>query len=221
MGRRVPQDPAQYTLANFRAWTDRSRANLGIGHAGPGPAALPADPGLLHRRGLRRPGHPGGRAAHRRVRGERGDLRRGADRDRPAGHRQRADHLQRVPAQAAGRGAARRAGRRGGDHRAGPAGLGAAVRPVHPRHHVRRQRPPQLQPARRGVRRGGDLLRRGLRHRRRRGAGVRRAGAGRDRPGAGRAALDHPAARRHHGDPGRPERRSRRGRTPPRRACRR
>ena len=29
MGRRVPQDPAQYTLANFREWTDRSRANLG------------------------------------------------------------------------------------------------------------------------------------------------------------------------------------------------
>ncbi len=29
MGRRVPQEPEQYTLANFRAWTDRSRANLG------------------------------------------------------------------------------------------------------------------------------------------------------------------------------------------------
>src|SRR5437660_12754761 len=29
MGRRVPQDPAQYTLANFRSWTKRSRANLG------------------------------------------------------------------------------------------------------------------------------------------------------------------------------------------------
>jgi len=29
MGRRVPQDPAEYTLASFRAWTDRSRANLG------------------------------------------------------------------------------------------------------------------------------------------------------------------------------------------------
>jgi aryl-alcohol dehydrogenase-like predicted oxidoreductase len=29
MGRRVQQDPAQYTLASFRAWTDRSRANLG------------------------------------------------------------------------------------------------------------------------------------------------------------------------------------------------
>jgi aryl-alcohol dehydrogenase-like predicted oxidoreductase len=30
MGRRVPQEPAAYTLANFRAWTDRSRANLGV-----------------------------------------------------------------------------------------------------------------------------------------------------------------------------------------------
>ncbi|MGP3984551.1 aldo/keto reductase [Streptomyces sp. KR80] len=31
MGRRVmPQDPASYTLDNFRAWTDRSRANLGV-----------------------------------------------------------------------------------------------------------------------------------------------------------------------------------------------
>jgi aryl-alcohol dehydrogenase-like predicted oxidoreductase len=29
MGRRVPLDPALYTLDNFRAWTDRSRANLG------------------------------------------------------------------------------------------------------------------------------------------------------------------------------------------------
>jgi aryl-alcohol dehydrogenase-like predicted oxidoreductase len=30
MGRRAPLDPAQYTLANFRAWTDRSRSNLGV-----------------------------------------------------------------------------------------------------------------------------------------------------------------------------------------------
>ena len=29
MGRRVALDPALYTLNNFRAWTDRSRANLG------------------------------------------------------------------------------------------------------------------------------------------------------------------------------------------------
>jgi aryl-alcohol dehydrogenase-like predicted oxidoreductase len=29
MGRRVPQEPSAYTLDAFRAWTDRSRANLG------------------------------------------------------------------------------------------------------------------------------------------------------------------------------------------------
>lgn len=30
MGRRVPQRPEAYTLDNFRAWTDRSRQNLGV-----------------------------------------------------------------------------------------------------------------------------------------------------------------------------------------------
>ncbi len=30
MGRRLPQEPANYTPENFRAWTDRSRANLGV-----------------------------------------------------------------------------------------------------------------------------------------------------------------------------------------------
>ncbi|MFC3738158.1 aldo/keto reductase [Paractinoplanes deccanensis] len=30
MGRRVAQEPGNYTLDNFRAWTDRSRANLGV-----------------------------------------------------------------------------------------------------------------------------------------------------------------------------------------------
>ena len=30
MGRRVPQEPENYTLDNFRAWTDRSRTNLGV-----------------------------------------------------------------------------------------------------------------------------------------------------------------------------------------------
>ncbi|MDT5043003.1 MAG: hypothetical protein QOE51_3988 [Actinoplanes sp.] len=30
MGRRVAQEPSAYTLDNFRAWTDRSRANLGV-----------------------------------------------------------------------------------------------------------------------------------------------------------------------------------------------
>ncbi len=30
MGRRMEQVPANYTMANFRAWTDRSRRNLGV-----------------------------------------------------------------------------------------------------------------------------------------------------------------------------------------------
>jgi aryl-alcohol dehydrogenase-like predicted oxidoreductase len=30
MGRRGPQDPGEFTLKNFRAWTDRSRRNLGV-----------------------------------------------------------------------------------------------------------------------------------------------------------------------------------------------
>ncbi len=30
MGRRLPQEPENYSMANFRAWTDRSRANLGV-----------------------------------------------------------------------------------------------------------------------------------------------------------------------------------------------
>jgi aryl-alcohol dehydrogenase-like predicted oxidoreductase len=30
MGRRVPQEPSAYNLDNFRAWTDRSRTNLGV-----------------------------------------------------------------------------------------------------------------------------------------------------------------------------------------------
>ena len=30
MGRRGPQDPAEFTAAHFRAWTDRSRRNLGV-----------------------------------------------------------------------------------------------------------------------------------------------------------------------------------------------
>ena len=30
MGRRLPQEPANYSLDHFRAWNDRSRANLGV-----------------------------------------------------------------------------------------------------------------------------------------------------------------------------------------------
>ena len=66
------------------------------------------------------------------------------------------------------------------------------------------ERPPHLQPARRGLRPGRDLLRRRLRDRRRGRRRVRRAGPRGVHPGPARAALDRPAARRHHRDPRRP-----------------
>ena len=45
---------ADYTPEAFRAWMDRSRENLGVETAGPRPAPLPADAGLLPARGVRR-----------------------------------------------------------------------------------------------------------------------------------------------------------------------
>src|ERR1700744_6651855 len=42
MGRRVDQVPENYTLDNFRAWTDRSRVNLGVETLGLGQLSCPA-----------------------------------------------------------------------------------------------------------------------------------------------------------------------------------
>ena len=44
MGRRVAQEPSNYTLSNFRAWTDRSRANLGVDRLDLVQLHLPAPP---------------------------------------------------------------------------------------------------------------------------------------------------------------------------------
>ena len=165
MGRRVEQSEEHYTLENFRAWTDRSRVNLGTDrldlvqlHCPPtavfsSDAVFDALDTLVAEE----------RIAAYGVSVETCDA--GAGRDRAPGHGQRADHPERVPAQAARSGAARR-GRGGGrHHRPGAARVRAALRPVHQGHHVRRRRPPQLQRPRRGVRRRGDVLRRGLRGR--------------------------------------------------------
>ena len=138
MGRRVPQSPEAYTLDNFRAWTDRSRANLGVDtldlvqlHCPPTPvfstdAVYDALDTLV------------AGEADPRVRRERREGRRGARRDRPPRHRERADHPQRVPAQAAGAGAAGRGRGRRRHHRPGAAGQRPALRPVRRAHHVRR-----------------------------------------------------------------------------------
>ncbi len=73
MGRRVAQLPENYTLANFRAWNDRSRANLGVDTLDLVQLHCPPTPVYSSRRGVRRAGHARRRAADRALRGERRD----------------------------------------------------------------------------------------------------------------------------------------------------
>ena len=61
MGRRVAAGARQLPLDNFRAWNDRSRANLGVDTLDLVQLHCPPTAGLLRRRGLRRAGHPGRR----------------------------------------------------------------------------------------------------------------------------------------------------------------
>ncbi|CAM5538404.1 hypothetical protein SALBM311S_01976 [Streptomyces alboniger] len=99
-------------------------------------------------------------------------------RGRPAPRRrERADHPQPVPPQAPGRGPS--GGGSGGrrHHRARPARLRAALRQVHQGHGLRPRRPPYVQPARRGVRPGRDVLRHRLHDRDRGRRRVRRTGS--------------------------------------------
>ena len=184
MGRRVEQLPEHYTPENFRAWTDRSRRNLGVDtldlvqlHCPPS-ATIDGDATYDALDALVEDG------SDRGVRRQRRDRRPGPRRDRPAARRERADHPERAAAQAARAGPPRRGHRRRRDHRAGAAGLGPAVGEVRREHDVRRRRPPLLQPRRQRLRRRRDLLRRAVRRRPGRRRRLRRprarpAGAGR------------------------------------------
>ena len=60
MGRRVEQRPENYTLANFREWTDRSRRNLGV-ERWTWSSCTARPPPCTATPSLRRAGHPGGR----------------------------------------------------------------------------------------------------------------------------------------------------------------
>ncbi|SHK51977.1 Aldo/keto reductase family protein [Pseudonocardia thermophila] len=148
-GRRAEQVPENYSRANFRAWNDRSRAELGVDtldlvqlHCPPTPVydrdeVYDALDELV---------------AEQRITAYGVSVETAAEAltaiTRPGGG-ERADHPERVPAEAAGAGAAGR-GRGGrGDHRAGPSRVRPALRPLHRGHRVRPRRPPQLQPARR------------------------------------------------------------------------
>ena len=208
MGRRVAQDPAFYTLDNFRAWTDRSRANLGMDrldlvqlHCPPTPvfssdAVYDALDTLVAEQRIAAYGvsvetcaqalaaiaWPGTATVQIILNAFR---RKPLDEVLPAARAAGVGIIARVP-------------------------LASGLLSGRYTHEtvLRRRRPPHLQPARRGLRRRGDVLRRGLRHRRGRGPGVRRPGPGRRHPGPGRAALGDPAAGRLDRDPGRAQRRA-------------
>ena len=113
MGRRVPQEHAEYTPARFREWNDRSRANLGVEtldlvqlHSPP--TAVIEDDALFD---VLDEFVAGG--ARRRLRRLGRDLRPGAHGDRAPGSRDRADRPQRLPPEAARARAAGRTRRRG------------------------------------------------------------------------------------------------------------
>ena len=173
--------PEAFTLEAFRGWLDRSRAQPRRRHDRPGPAALPADAGLLRRPGLRRPRRLVDEQVIARLRRLRRDRRRGAHRDRPAARRHRADHPQRVPAQAARAGAARGPAAGVGIIARVPLACGLLSGKYDETHDLRRRRPPHLQPRRRGVRRRRDVQRGPVR------------GRCPGRPRAGRALTPHGA----------------------------
>ena len=118
--RRTSRAPTRWT-GSARGRTARARTSAST--ASTSSSCTARRPQVFHRGvGLRRPRHAGGGRRDRRVRRERGDRGRGAHRDRPAQRGERADHPQRVPAQAAGGGAARGGRGRRGHHRARAAG---------------------------------------------------------------------------------------------------
>ncbi len=135
-------------LDNFRAWTDRSRRNLGVDTLDLVQLHCPPTPVYSHDEvydALDTLVEEGAIAAYG-VSVE--TVEEALDRHRPARRRDRPDHRQRLPAQAARRGVPGRAEAGVGHHRPGAARLRAAVRQVHQGHDLRGQRPPELQPRR-------------------------------------------------------------------------
>ena len=205
MGRRVDQVPENYTLANFRAWADRSRHNLGVDRLDlvqlhcPPTAVYSADEvydaldelvddGVIAAYGVSVETVDEALTAISRRGTATVQIILNAFRHKPL------EYV--LPA-------ARQAGV--GHHRPGAAGQRPAQRALHHRDHLRRERPPQLQPARQtfdvGETFSGVDYEPGSR-RPRRSPNWSGTGSRRD-PGPGRTGLDHPD-RRHHRHPRRP-----------------
>ena len=162
MGRRVDQVPENYTLDNFRAWTDRSRRNLAVDQLDLVQLHCPPTSVYSHDQvydALDTLVAEGAIAAYG-VSVETCDealtaiARRGTATVQIILNAFRRKPLDFVlpAAAAAGVGIIARV----------PLASGLLSRSLLRRDHVRRERPPQLQPPRRRIRRGGDLLRRRL-----------------------------------------------------------
>ena len=209
MGRRVAQEPENYTPENFRAWTDRSRAQPRRRHARSRAAALPADGGDRGCRHLRRARCSRRRRVDRGLRRVGRDVRAGArrrSRGRTSTNVQiifnpfRLKPLDEVlpAAEAAGVAIFARV----------PLASGLLSGRYTADDDVRRERPPHLQPPRRGVRPRRDVLGRGLRGRARGGARARRGPARGRLAAGGDARVGRFAPRRHQRHPRRAQRRA-------------
>ena len=184
MGRRADPHVAEaYTLDAFRAWTDRSRENLGVDTLDL--VQLHCPPTEVFRRDvhLRRARRAGRRGPDRGVRRLGRDRRRGARRRSPGPHVATVQIIlnvfRRKPLEQVLPAGARP--RASGSSRASRWQSGLLSGKYDEQHAVRRRRPPHLQPARRGVRRRRDVRRRAVRRRCRGRARGRRADAGRVR----------------------------------------
>lgn len=200
MGRRADQVPENYVLDNFRAWNDRSRANLGVDtldlvqlHCPP-TAVYSSDEVYDALDTL---------VAEQRIAAYAVSVETCAEaltaiarpgvasvqiilnpfRLKPL------DEVLGCPCGGCGH------------HRSGPARLRTALGEVHQGHRLRPRGPPLVQPSWRGVRPGRDLLRHRVRERGGRGRRVRRTRTAGGDTGPDRAALDHPATRSHQRHP--------------------
>ena len=210
MGRRLEQVPSSYVESNFRAWLDRSRRNLGVDtidlvqlHCPPSEVIDDdatydvldrlVSEGVIAAYGVSVETADQALSAIRRPHVASVQIILNAFRMKPL------DEV--LPAAAAaGVGIIARV----------PLASGLLSGKYDLRHHLRAGRPQELQPRRQRLRRRRDLLRRGLRDRRRGGSGVLRprrlGGPLRRDAGAGRARVGGAAAGCHDGDPGRAQR---------------
>ena len=159
------QTPDGYTRENLTAWVDRSLREPRRRATRSPAAPLPASRRLRSPGGVRHPRRPRDCRQAAPLRRERRDRGRGDEGDSLPERAERADHLQHVPAQTRRRVLRRGEGAAGRHPRARAARERPAHRQARPSLDVCRRRPPAVQPSRRELRQGRDVLGRAVRPR--------------------------------------------------------